>query len=135
MQVEFNLKDLDAVIEQVWAKNKKNKVWTINATMGVGKTTCIHALCKFLQVDDVISSPTFSIINEYESKMVGTIFHVDLYRLKNEQEVLDVGVEDIINSNKYCFIEWPDKANFLLPNDYANIQITLLENEKRMITF
>ena len=103
--------------------------------MGAGKTTFINALCKFLQVEEVSSSPTFSIINEYSSQIEGTVFHLDLYRLKDEQEVLDVGIEDVINSNNYCFIEWPEKANFILPDEYCKIQIKLLDDGRRRIIF
>ncbi len=135
MQIDFGLNDLEIVVQQVWEQRKHNKIWAFNASMGAGKTTFINALCKFLLIEDLSSSPTFSIINEYKSKSVGTVFHLDLYRLKDENEVLDVGVEDIINSNNYCFIEWPEKANFLLPDEYCNIQIELLENGNRQITF
>ena len=135
MQIDFNLSEINRVAQQVWDKNKVFKVWTFNAPMGAGKTTFINALCKLLLVDEVSSSPTFSIINEYESKSIGTIFHLDLYRLKDENEVLDVGVEDVLNSNNYCFIEWPNKANFLLPDEYCKIQIELLEDGKRRIIF
>ena len=135
MQIDFDLNDLEIVVQQVWEQRKHNKIWTFNASMATGKTTFINALCKFLKVDEVSSSPTFSIINEYESKSIGTIFHLDLYRLKDENEVLDVGVEDVLNSNNYCFIEWPNKANFLLPDEYCKIQIELLEDGKRRIIF
>jgi tRNA threonylcarbamoyladenosine biosynthesis protein TsaE len=135
MQIEFQLNELNSVVEQVWKQNSKFKIWTFNASMGSGKTTFINALCKFLKVDEVSSSPTFSIINEYQSKIVGTIFHLDLFRLKDEQEVLDVGVEDVLNSNNYCFIEWPSKAKFLLPDEYCQIQIEFIDDGKRRIIF
>ncbi len=135
MQIDFNLSEINRVAQQVWDKNKVFKVWTFNAPMGAGKTTFINALCKLLLVDEVSSSPTFSIINEYQSSIVDTVFHLDLYRLKDEQEVVDVGVEDILNSGYYCFIEWPEKAKFLLPNAYCNIQIELLEDGRRKIIF
>lgn len=135
MQIDFNLSEINRVAQQVWDKNKVFKVWTFNAPMGAGKTTFINALCKFLKVDEVSSSPTFSIINEYQSNAVGTIFHLDLYRLKDEQEVVDVGVEDALYSGYYCFIEWPEKVNFLLTNAYCNIQIELLDDGRRKIIF
>ncbi len=135
MQIDFNLKELNEVVKKVWEQNSHYKIWTFNAPMGAGKTTFINALCKFLKVEELSNSPTFSIINEHESKAIGTIFHLDLYRLKDEHEVVDVGVEDILNSGYYCFIEWPEKANFILPEEYCNIQIELLDDGKRRITF
>ncbi len=135
MQIEFNLNEINSVAQQVWEKNKFFKIWTFKAPMGAGKTSFINALCKLLFVNEVSSSPTFSIINEYQSNVVGTILHLDLYRLKDEQEVVDVGVEDALHSGYYCFIEWPEKANFLMPNAYCNIQIELLEDGRRKIIF
>ncbi|MBS4044259.1 MAG: tRNA (adenosine(37)-N6)-threonylcarbamoyltransferase complex ATPase subunit type 1 TsaE [Chitinophagaceae bacterium] len=135
MQIEYQLNEIERVVQQVWDAKKQYKIWTFNASMGVGKTTFINTLCKYLAIEELSNSPTFSIINEYFSTKAGTVFHLDLYRLKDEQEVLDVGIEDIINSNNYCFIEWPDKTTFLLPDEYCNIEIELLENGNRKITF
>ena len=135
MEIVFSLNELNEIVKQVWNKNRHVKVWAFNANIGAGKTTFINAICNFLEVEEVSSSPTFSIINEYSSKTVGTIYHLDLYRLKDEQEAFDVGVEDVLNSNHYCFIEWPEKAAFLLPENICTIQIDLLEDEERKITF
>ena len=134
MQIEYQLNELESVVQQVWEAKKQFKIWTFNASMGSGKTTFINALCKFLKIEELGSSPTFSIINEYKSETVGVVYHLDLYRLKDEQEILDVGIEDIIDSGHYCFIEWPEKTLFLLP-DKCTIQIDLLEDGKRRITF
>lgn len=135
MEIIYSLQELEVVVEQVWQKNKGFKVWAFYATMGTGKTTFINALCKYLEVIEMSSSPTFSIINEYESKQNGVIYHLDLYRINDEQGVLDVGIEDVLNSGKYCFIEWPSKAEFLLPDKFCAIEISLLEDEKRKIIF
>ena len=98
MQITYQLSVIDTVVKQVWELNKHKKIWLFDASMGSGKTTFINALCKLLQIDEVSSSPTFSIINEYESKIVGTVYHLDLYRLKDEQEAIDAGVEDVLYS-------------------------------------
>jgi tRNA threonylcarbamoyladenosine biosynthesis protein TsaE len=103
--------------------------------MGSGKTTFINAFCKLLRIDEVSSSPTFSIINEYDSKLVGTVFHLDLYRLKDEEEAIDAGVEDVLYSGRYCFVEWPEKAQGILPEDALKVHISLVDSTTRVITF
>ena len=135
MEIVFSFNEINDVVQQVWNKNKHHKIWIFYANIGAGKTTFINTLCKYLEVEDLSSSPTFSIINEYKSRLVGTIFHLDLYRLKDEQEVLDVGIEDVINSNQYCFIEWPEKAVFLFDEDCCKIEIELCADGNRKITF
>lgn len=134
MEIIFSLNELDAVVEQVWQQNKHKKIWLFDAAMGSGKTTFINALCKLLQVDEVSSSPTFSIINEYKSKVVGTIYHLDLYRLKDEEEAINAGVEDVLYSNNYCLVEWFQIAQNLMPVSVCNIKIELMEDEKRKLT-
>ena len=102
--------------------------------MGVGKTTFIHTLCeKTLHVQDNISSPTFAIINEYESTIAGTILHMDWYRLKNEDEAINAGVEDALNSGNICLVEWPEKAEGLLPKNTFKVYIEALDEHTRRI--
>jgi tRNA threonylcarbamoyladenosine biosynthesis protein TsaE len=134
MEIIFSLGDLNTVVEQVWQKNKHKKVWLFDAAMGSGKTTFINALCKLLQVDEISSSPTFSIINEYKSKLVGTIYHLDLYRLKDEEEAINAGVEDALYSNNYCFVEWFQIAENLMPVGVCKIKIELKEDGKRKLS-
>lgn len=131
MEIIFLIDEINAVAEQVWQQNKHKKIWLFDAAMGSGKTTFINALCKLLQVDEVSSSPTYAIINEYKSKQVGTIYHLDLYRLKDEQEAIDAGVEDVLYSNSYCFVEWFKIAENLMPPNVCNIKITLLQDGGR----
>lgn len=134
MEIIFSLNELNAIVEEVWQQNKHKKIWLFDAALGSGKTTFINALCKLLQVDGVSSSPTFSIINEYKSKLVGTIYHLDLYRLKDEEEAIDAGVEDVLYSNNYCFIEWFQIAQNLMPESVCKIKIELMEDGKRKLT-
>ena len=101
--------------------------------MGMGKTTFIKELCRQLGVDGVVSSPTFSIVNEYDSKGE-SIYHFDFYRLKNEQEAYDFGYEEYFYSGNYCFVEWPEKIENLLPEDAVLISITGDEHGNREIT-
>jgi tRNA threonylcarbamoyladenosine biosynthesis protein TsaE len=133
MEIIFGLNEIDTIAAQIWQQNKHIKIWLFNAPMGCGKTTFINALCKLLQVNEVSSSPTFSIINEYKSNVVSTIYHLDLYRLKDEEEAISIGIEDVLYSNHYCFIEWVGIAKNLMPQSVCNITIELLPNKKRKI--
>jgi tRNA threonylcarbamoyladenosine biosynthesis protein TsaE len=104
-----------------------------NANMGVGKTTFIKSLLKNLGVIDTISSPTFSLINEYKTIDNQIVYHFDFYRLKSENEAYDFGVEEYLYSNHWCFIEWAEKIPNLLPQDYSIIDLELLDNGKRKL--
>lgn len=119
----------------LWAQGKERRVWAFHAPMGAGKTTLIHALCtEVLGVADAVSSPTFAIINEYKSPVAGDIFHMDWYRLKGEEEALQAGVEDALLSGNLCLIEWPDVAPALLPDDVFRVQISLVDEQTRLIS-
>lgn len=135
MEIVFSLDELSVVVQQVWQQHQHSKVWLFDAGMGCGKTTFINALCKFLDVEETSRSPSFSIINQYKSKQVGTIYHLDLYRLKDEAEAIDAGVEDVLYSQSYCFVEWFLKAENLMPVDACQIKIELQEYGKRKIVF
>jgi len=113
----------------------ENKVFAFYGRMGVGKTTLIKAICSYLGVKELVNSPSFAIINEYKSASAESIFHMDYYRIKNIKEAFDIGYEDYIYSESYCFIEWPEKIEELLPEDIVNITITEDELGKRIISF
>lgn len=133
MNVEFNLDNIKFIAEKLWQQYKQYSVWALHGEMGSGKTTFIHALCEVLQVKDVISSPTFAIINEYRSPVAGIIYHMDWYRLKNEEEAMQAGIEDALLSDNLSLIEWPDNAAGLLPEDALHIYIdTVDENIRRL---
>ncbi len=135
MDAIFELGQINQVAKLLWKEGKQNKVWAFHAPMGAGKTTFIHALCELLEVKDSISSPTFAIINEYQSPVSGSIFHMDWYRLKDEEEAIQAGIEDALLSKNLCFIEWPEKAASLLPDDVFNVHIELLDaNTRRLYT-
>ncbi|OCX51140.1 tRNA (adenosine(37)-N6)-threonylcarbamoyltransferase complex ATPase subunit type 1 TsaE [Mucilaginibacter sp. PPCGB 2223] len=110
----------------------KQKIFLFHGQMGAGKTTLIKALCSALGTDENISSPTFSIVNEYLIPK-GKIYHFDFYRLKTQTEALDMGYEEYFYSGEYCFIEWPEKIADLLPNHYLDINIEILADNKREI--
>lgn len=131
----YNIAEIDSIAKEVWETGKHCKTWAFYASMGAGKTTLIHAICEYLQVKDAVGSPTFSLINEYSSPVAGTIFHMDWYRLKDEQEAVQAGMEDAILSNNYCFIEWPEIAEDLLPENVFIINIKLIdENTRKIVT-
>ena len=112
-----------------------NKVFAFYGKMGVGKTTLIKAICSYLGVKALVNSPSFAIINEYKSASSESIFHMDYYRIKNIKEAFDIGYEDYIYSGSYCFIEWPEKIEELLPENIVNITIIENESGKRIINF
>jgi len=101
--------------------------------MGAGKTTFVKHLCKQLNVQDSTSSPTFSIVNEYESP-AGPVYHFDFYRIKDEQEAFDFGYEEYFYSGAYCFVEWPEKIPNLLPEEAKEIHISILDATTRQIS-
>lgn len=131
MEFIYNLNEIDAIAQQVIAQNPQ-KVILFNGLMGVGKTTFIKALSKRLGVENPTSSPTFSLVNEYQAKE-GLVYHFDVYRLKNEMEALDFGIEDYLYSGNWCFIEWAEKIPNLIPEKHNVISIEILENGNRKL--
>lgn len=125
--------DLVAAAERMIAQYPQERIFLFYGHMGAGKTTFINALCAALEVQDSTSSPTFSIVNEYASAH-GPLFHFDFYRLKDESEALDLGYEEYFYSGNYCFVEWPEKIENLLPSHYLKITIEAIDNQSRSIT-
>ncbi len=126
--------DLPQVARELLDRGADKKVWCFYGEMGAGKTTLIKEICLQLGVSDVMSSPTFSIVNEYLDDMGASIYHFDFYRLKKENEALDIGIEDYFYSNDFCFIEWPEKIPTLIPEDHLKISINLVDEKTRSIT-
>ncbi len=134
MDAIFQLPQIKQVAAAFWKANKQKKIWAFYAPMGAGKTTFIHTLCtEILLIESNVSSPTFAIINEHESKIAGIVLHMDWYRLKDEHEAINAGVEDAILSGNLCLIEWPEKAIGLLPEDTLIIHIEVLDEKTRRI--
>lgn len=111
------------------------RVLAFHGEMGAGKTTFIHAVCESLGVKENISSPTFSIINQYTSGEGESIFHIDLYRLKDEAEAISAGVEDCLFSGDCCFVEWPDRAPGIFPDDTLHIFIDAIDENTRTLKY
>ena len=135
MEVIFSLQNINEAALKVVEQLGNNKVIALHGEMGDGKTTFTNAICKALGVRDVVSSPTFSIINVYETKYDKTIYHLDLYRLKNEEEAINAGVEDCLYSGNICLVEWPDKLPTIFPEETLHINFELIDDTKRRITY
>lgn len=133
VQKTYTLAEINDVAAHVFETYKAHKVWIFEAAMGAGKTTFINALCRHvLNIADVSGSPTFSIINEYYSPQYGKIFHLDLYRLRDEEEAIQAGVEDALYSDAFlCLVEWPEKAAGILPDDALVIEIETPDEDTR----
>ena len=110
-------------------------VFAFYGKMGAGKTTFVKAICEELGVEDVITSPTFAIINEYTTGEGDSLFHFDFYRIKKLEEVYDMGYEDYFYSGALCFIEWPELIEDILPDDAVHVSITEQEDGSRLVTF
>lgn len=133
MEIVFTLDELELVAQKV-IDQQPSKVILFHGEMGVGKTTLIKQLCKTLGVSSATSSPTFSLVNEYETIDNQVVYHFDFYRLKNEMEALDMGADDYFYSGNWCFIEWAEKIPSLIPDEHAVITIKIVENGKRHLT-
>ncbi|MFG6687001.1 tRNA (adenosine(37)-N6)-threonylcarbamoyltransferase complex ATPase subunit type 1 TsaE [Mariniflexile sp. HNIBRBA6329] len=132
MEIEYQLSDLESVAKQL-LNNLNSKTLLFHGEMGVGKTTLIKALVKELGGNDEVSSPTFSIVNEYELKK-DKIFHFDLYRIKNLEEAYNFGIEDYLDAGHWVFIEWPEKIETILNNDFDKIILELNIQNIRKLT-
>ena len=128
------LDELPNIARKLLDHGNAYNVWLFYGEMGAGKTTLIKSICECLKVEDTVNSPTFSLVNEYQTCDSETIYHFDFYRLNNEEEALDIGVEDYFYSGNRCFIEWPTMIPSLLPENALKIEISVdLNNSTRII--
>lgn len=136
MEKQYLLKDIsyiDVVAAEILNDFPNAKLFSLKGQMGAGKTTLTKSLCKVLEVEDNVCSPTFAIVNEYFSEKEGTVFHFDFYRIKNLQEAIDIGFDDYVYSGNYCFMEWCENISPLLPDNITEISIEVDDDNSRII--
>lgn len=133
MELEYGLDNIEIAASEVFDAINGRSILAFTGDMGAGKTTFIHALCRKLGIKGVLGSPTFSIINEYEWHGK-PVYHIDLYRCRDEEEAMRAGVEDCLFSGCLCFVEWPSKAPGLFPEDTIRIEINAVDGNTRKIT-
>ena len=133
MDVLFTLPQIKSAVTQFLSAVNNHNVIALHGEMGAGKTTFVHALCDELGVENAVSSPTFSIINQYTTAKGKTIYHLDLYRLKSVQEAIDAGVEDCFYSGNLCLVEWPEIAPAIFPEDTLHVHIEIVGNDERRL--
>jgi tRNA threonylcarbamoyladenosine biosynthesis protein TsaE len=133
MVLTSTLENLCEVSKQILFHFPESRVFALYGRMGAGKTTLIRELCHRLNVNDEVQSPTFSIINEYKTTSGDSVFHFDFYRINKIDEVFDIGYEDYVYSGSYCFIEWPELAEDLLPEGTVRLEIS--GEKERVIRF
>ncbi len=111
-----------------------SRIFAFYGSMGAGKTTIIKAVCEVLGVVDIISSPTFTLVNEYKTATADTIYHIDFYRIKKQEEVFDFGVEEYLTGDSWCFMEWPELIEEILPIGTIKVRLTVDKNEQRILS-
>ena len=130
----YDLQELNEVSRKIFHEAGTEKIWVFKGQMGAGKTTLIKALAEVLQVEDQVSSPSFGILNEYQTRDLGPIFHFDFYRLDNPLEALDIGIEEYFYSGKYCWLEWAENIAAFLPEQFLLIELTIASETRRLLT-
>jgi tRNA threonylcarbamoyladenosine biosynthesis protein TsaE len=133
-QQEFTIDSIHEVASLLLHELQPYKVWAFDAPMGSGKTTLIHALCDQLRVKDAVGSPTFSIINQYQTGEGKIVYHLDLYRIKDEDEALQAGVEEVLLSGEFCLVEWPGKTPGLFPANTVYLHLEVTGSNRRRLT-
>ena len=134
MELIFKLDNIEEAAAKFLSNVDITNVFAFNGEMGAGKTTFIHALCDAIGVKGSVSSPTFSIINQYTTAENKTIYHLDLYRLKDEKEAINAGVEDCLYSGHTCLVEWPEKAWGIFPENTFKVTIAMIDTDTRKVS-
>ncbi len=132
MELIYSLTEINYISKKI-SKQLNNQIVLFKGPMGSGKTTLIKSICKYLNFNDNISSPTFSLVNTYENSRNNIIYHFDLFRIKNLEEALDIGIEEYLDSGNKCFIEWPEIINELLDFKCTTIEMSVVDDNKRRI--
>ena len=133
-RTDISLAQLFEVARELMTSFPESRIFAIYGKMGSGKTTLIREICRFLETEDIPTSPSFTIVNEYRTSAGSSVYHFDFYRLKNSDEAYDLGYEDYFYSGDYCLIEWPEKIEMLLPEPHIAVTISEAEKGLRCIT-
>ena len=133
--ITYTLNQIDEIAHLLIQEAGDQKVWIFRGEMGAGKTTLIKSLAKALQVTDSVSSPTFGIVNEYQTQGKVLLYHFDFYRLDDPMEALDIGIEEYFYSGNYCWLEWAEKIAPFLPEQFFHIELALASEKERILTF
>ena len=127
-------KHLRSAARKLLKHSGDNRIFAFYGSMGAGKTTIIKAVCIELGAVDIVSSPTFTLVNEYKTSTGESLYHIDFYRIKKQEEVFDFGIEEYLTGESYCFMEWPELVEEILPTDLIKVRITVGEHEERTLT-
>lgn len=135
MQIEIKDKRHLVAAAKLFLKNSAGKkIFAFYGSMGAGKTTIIKAICESLGAVDIVSSPTFTLVNEYKTTAGEILFHIDFYRIKKLEEVFDFGIEEYLTGDSYCFMEWPELVEDILPAETVRVKISVDAKEQRILT-
>ncbi len=125
---------LSSAVKKLLRHTGENKIFAFYGSMGAGKTTIIKAICQVMGAIDIISSPTFTLVNEYRTSKGEILYHIDFYRIKKQEEVFDFGIEEYLAGDSYCFMEWPELIEEILPAGTVKIRITVDKDEQRTLS-
>jgi tRNA threonylcarbamoyladenosine biosynthesis protein TsaE len=128
-----NKRELHSVAGKILKHFPDDRIFAFYGAMGSGKTTIIKAICEVLGAVDIISSPSFTLVNEYKTAKAESLYHIDFYRIKKTEEVFDFGIEEYLSAGNYCFMEWPELVEGILPALTIKIRITVGKNEERIL--
>jgi tRNA threonylcarbamoyladenosine biosynthesis protein TsaE len=136
MEIEIsNLNNLNESVKKFIRYTSGRKIFAFFGSMGAGKTTIIKAICEALGTNNIVTSPTFTLVNEYRMFSGESIYHIDFYRIKKIDEVFDFGIEEYFSSGSYCFLEWPELIESILPPDTVRVKITVDDKDQRILHF
>lgn len=124
---------MSAAAKKLLKHYSENRIFAFYGSMGAGKTTFIKAICGVLGAVDLVSSPTFTLVNEYRTSGGETLYHIDFYRIRKQEEVFDFGVEEYLTGESYCFMEWPELVEEILPPETVRVRITVDSGEQRTL--
>lgn len=129
-----NKRHLNAAAKKLLKQSGENRIFAFYGSMGAGKTTIIKAICQTLGAIDIVSSPTFTLVNEYKTSSGESLYHIDFYRIRKQEEVFDFGIEEYLTGESYCFMEWPELIEEILPEETVKVRISVDDNEQRILS-